>query len=294
MNHRRIGRFTSSEIVALIGLGSRDMTDEELKAHKAAFPKSKKTKIEHGFSDAAWTYIEEKNMERRLGVSLDDEGFARALVWGRHLEQFAFDFTTTSYQLVSDETIVHPMFDTWCGTPDVFKDDTVGDIKCPLTKKSFCQLVDPIYDGLTGIEVMNAIRKGYISRSGVPRKGHKDGEKFYWQLVSNACLTSKEYAELIVFMPYESQIQEIRESAQNGQSDHYWIAMAKDGELPFLPERGFYSNINTIRFRVPDEDKKLLQSRVESASKFLVSDQIDILIAEHDKDVNATIIQKGK
>lgn len=243
-NSARIGNFTSSEIVALTA----------------------KARDKKSFGTAALTYIEETNMERRLCRSLTDEVNARPLTWGKLLEYHVFDQLGLEYQLISNETIVHPEINYWSGSPDGETEDSVSDIKCPLTLKSFCQLVQPIYDGLTGIDAMAAIREN-----------HKDGEKFYWQLVSNAILLKKKFAELIVYMPYLSEIPAIKmlASAVDGDkaSKHYWIAMALDDELPFLIDGGYYKNLNIIRFEVPESDKKLLTDCVLEAGKMLIGNE---------------------
>lgn len=244
-NSARIGRFTSSEIVALTKEGKKAGT----------------------FGVPAITYIEETNMERRLGRSLDDEKSAKPLTWGKLLEGHVFDMLGLEYTLSSTETILHPTIPYWSGSPDGDKDDTVTDIKCPLTLKSFCNLVDPIYEGLTGMAAMNAIRER-----------HKDGDKFYWQLVSGSILLNKKYAELIVYMPYFSELPTIKMLAQNvpgeAMGKHYWISMSQDDELPFLIDGGYYKNLNIIRFEVPELDKEYLTDCVLRAGKMLIGNEV--------------------
>lgn len=246
-NELRIGNFTSSEIAALMSNG----------------------KAKDSFGKPAYTYIAECNLERRLGRSIDNESNARPLSWGHLVENRVFDLLGIEYQLVSKETIGHPTIEYWSGSPDAKKFDegkTVGDIKSPLTLKSFCQLVEPIYNErlncLPGIVQMNHIREN-----------HKDGEKYYWQLVSNSILTDSKYAELIVYAPYKNELEEIRELARSIDSDkqylYWWINNATDEELPWLHEGGYYRNINTIRFEVPQEDKDALTERVITAGEML-------------------------
>lgn len=249
-NIARVGNFTSSEIVAL-------------------------TKDTKAFN----TYIEETNMERRLGRPLSDEAKARPLTWGKLLEPFGFSKKGFEYELCSQDTIPHPSIPYWTGSPDGRCPDTVIDIKCPMTLKSFCAMVQPLYDNMEGNEAIKAIRKK-----------HKDGEKYYWQLVSNAILTGASFAELVVYMPYESELPEIKALAE-GNPDCYWIWAAMEDELPFLVDGGYYQNINTIRFEVPQEDKDHLTACVEKAGKLLIDRTPSVLIAHHDPDVGATIIQ---
>ncbi len=259
-NQNRIGNCTSSEIVAL----------------------TKLAKDGKSFGVPALTYIAECNMERRLGRSLTDESNARPLTWGKLGERHVFDnILGTEYALCSLATIVHPTINHWSGSPDGTKKDTVADIKAPMTLKSFCQLVDPVYAGLSGEDAMKVIRET-----------HKDGEKYYWQLVSNAILTQKQFAELIVYVPYKSELDEIRRLAQSVEPDqlskHYWIAMALEDELPHLIDGGYYKNLTTIRFEVPQADKDLLTAKVLKAGELLIQ---PALIAEHKPELGATIIE---
>jgi len=140
---------------------------------------------------------------------------------------------------------------------------TVIDIKCPLTLKSFCQLVD--------CKTIQEVRDN-----------HKDGEKYFWQLVSNAILTGAEHAELIIYVPYQSELEDIRELARNTDegvmSKYYWIHNATDDELPFLIEGGHYKNLNVIRFDVSKEDKAFLTERVAAAGKLLEPFKTDLSV----------------
>lgn len=245
-NEERVGNFTSSEIGALMTNGRGG----------------------NSIGKPAFTYISEKRMERRLGRSLDKESSARPLSWGQLLEKFVFDQLGLEYELVSQETLVHPEFDYWAGSPDALKgkgkEKTVVDIKCPITLKSFCQLINPLYEGHDGIHAMDIVRAS-----------HKMGDKYYWQLVSNAILTGSNFAELIIYVPPFSKLQEIREFASEFDTEnpqrYYWIDRALDDELPYLPEKGCeYKSINVIRFEVPEKDKKALKGRVLSCGSLLV------------------------
>lgn len=259
-NALRIGNFTSSEIAALMVMGKREMTEEELKNRPKKGAGSKTTQVIdiNSLGDAALTYIEECNMERRLGRSLTDECNARPLAWGKLVERRVHNLLGLDYKLCSQETIQHPTISCWAGSPDFIRyyneGDAVGDAKCPITLKSFCQLVD-------------AWNKGGIKQV---RKDHKDGEKYYWQLVSNACILGVPYGELIVYAPYKNELEEIKKLAE-GDSRYYWIWSASDDELPYLHEGGHYKNLNVMGFLIPEEDKKLLTERVQLASKHLIN-----------------------
>lgn len=286
-NQNRIGNFTSSKIVALLSMGSREMTEEELAAHKKEFPKSRKKNIESWPGKAAQTYIDEKRMERRLGRSLHNETNARATTWGSLIENRVFDLLGLEYKLTSKETIVHPDHPIWAGSPDADKVDTVPDFKCPLTLKSFCQLVDPLYQGLTGMDAINKVRET-----------HEDGETYYWQIVSNACIKGYNFGELIIYVPYLAELLEIKEMAHRDQSGKYkWIDYAEFDELPYLLQDGYYKNLNVIRFAIPQTDKDILTMRVKQAGKLLLADNpaiennSSVIHAHHDAEVSAIIIE---
>lgn len=226
--------------------GSRQMTEDEQRAHKAANPKSKKTTIPDGFGATGLTYIEEKMYERRLGRSLSTEVNARPTLWGKCLEPMAFSRLPIGYELTSDKTIQHPLYPFWVGSPDGVSDSVVFDIKCPYTLKSFCKLVDPQTD-----------LKDYAP-------------EYYWQLVSNVILTGKTEAELIVFCPFKKDLDEIRLRALDSD-DFRFIQYLDDREMPYLIEGGYYKDVNIIRFTVPQSDKDALTERVEMAEVLLNS-----------------------
>lgn len=234
----RIGNFTSSEIVALTANG-----------------KAKGT-----LGKPAYTYIEDCNMERRLGRPLTNESNARPLSWGKLCEGIVFQLLGLEYTLCSTETLQHPEIDCWSGSPDALKHvewKTVADIKCPMTLKSFCTLIDSWEEG--GFDAI--------------RKNHKDGEKYYWQLVSNAVLTDSKFAELIVYAPYWNELQSIRQIAE-GNPKYYWVWSSQDEELPFLIPGGHYKNLNVMRFEVPQADKDFLRERVLIGKELLIQPKL--------------------
>lgn len=231
-NQNRVGRATSSEIAALMN------------------PKK--------FN----TYVAEIQMERMLGRAIETETQAKPLQWGKFLEKRVFNLLGLEYTLSSTETDLHPVYgDIWAGSKDGTregKERAVTDIKCPITMKSFCQLVMPLYLGYDGIKAMKYIREGF-THEGIAYKKHDKGEDYYWQLVSNACINETEYAELIVYMPYLSELDEIRRDAEG---EIYWIWGAANDELPSIPDDGIFRNVNIIRFKVPQEDKDSLTEQV--------------------------------
>lgn len=233
-NTLRIGSFTSSEIHRLMSNG-----------------KAKGT-----FGKPYYTYIKEKNMERRLGRSINTEVSSRPTSWGNLVELQAFNLLGIDYKISSTETIRHKTIELWAGSPDCEKFDegkTVVDLKCPMTLKSFCELVD-------------------CKTTDELRKNHKDGEKFYWQLVSNAILTGAQFAELIVYVPYHGELEAIRELADNWEGNPNkiaWINWAEDSDLPYLIEGRHYKNLNILRFEINADDRMALTYRLIKAGKAL-------------------------
>lgn len=238
MSPERNGNFTSSENFRLMSNG------------KAA----------GSFGAPFYSYVEECNMERRLGRSLDNEIDARAASWGKLVEPKVFKMLPIDYTFCSDITISHPTIDYWKGTPDLRKADTAGDIKCPHTMKSFCQLLDPYYE------------KGKLIHEGLTieavRENHRDGDKFFWQIVSNAILTGASKGELIVYAPYLDELEEIRKMA-DGNPKLYWLQFGTDEELPYLIRGGHYKSLNIISFDILQRDKDALTERVLEAGKLL-------------------------
>jgi hypothetical protein len=148
--------------------------------------------------------------------------------------------------------------------------------------------VQPLFEGLTGVAAMDKVRED-----------HKDGDKFYWQIVSNAILQGNDLGELIVYMPYFSELEEIRIMARHHEQagKYKWVSWASDDELPYLIDDGYYKNLNLIRFEIPVADKKFLTDCVKKAGEMLIT--VDgtakvissTLLATHDKEVNATLVQ---
>lgn len=244
-NKNRIGNFTSSEIANLM------TTDKSGK----------------NFGKPALTYIEEKRMERRLGRSLNTEISSRPTSWGNLVESYAFNLLgrdengniSLKYIPTSKKTILHPEIDYWSGSPDgIYEDEngkTVYDLKSPVTLKSFCQLADS---------------KSYQELI----DNHKEGETYFWQLVSNAILTNARFAELIIYLPYKKDLEAIRELASNfdgNQNKIAWIGFSEDEDLPYLIEGNYYKHLYIIRFEVTNLMKQQLTSKVIEAGKILLS-----------------------
>lgn len=226
----RAGKFTSSSIYKLMTIG----------------------KGVHGFGAPAIDYIEERKMELRLGRQLGSDTTARPTSWGSLVEWHVFGLLGLEYQHQSDKRYNHAtMGNHWSGAPDMKKGNVFAEVKCPYTLKSFCQQVDAFGD----IEAYKKLKPEY-----------------YWQTVSNAILTGTDAAEIIVYCPYASEIEAILELANNYEGDQNkvaWINWASADELPWLPDNGYYKNLNILSFDIPQADKDALTERVRLAIQLL-------------------------
>jgi len=292
-NTLRHGNFTSSKIAALHSMGSRELTEAEIEERDKKYKEEGKKKttaktVKCWPGKAAITYIKSKNKERRAEQSVDREIIARPLSWGKLCEACVFQLLPTDYILSSSETTQHPIISWWAGSKDAIRHTpvrTVGDIKCPITISSFCDLVDGLYLGLSGWDAMQ-----------YAREHHDEGETYYWQIVSNACIDNCTRGELIVYMPYFSELEAIRRAAHiliekdpANFSKYNWITYALDDELPFLKDDGMYKNINVITFDIPEEDKELLTRRVLQAGR-LLQDNPDALKFQLSKEDEAEVV----
>ena len=227
LNKERIGSFTSSEIFKLLGN-----------------PGPRKT------------YIEEKQIEKRMGRCISIDAHSQSIAWGSFLEMFVFEKIGTEYIITSDTTDIHPLIKGWSGSKDLIVPGVkVSDFKCYYPKK-FAQYTDAL---LT--EDLDLIKKKFA--------------KEYWQLVSNAMINGVPNAEAITYMPYQSELKELREFAEDYKGDDQWkyrfIYENPDHALPYLPDGGHYKNLNKFEFKLPEDDKTLLTNAVLLAIKELKS-----------------------
>ena len=231
-NKERIGNFTSSEIYKLIkkGRGKNDL-----------------------FSAAGMTYIKEKKIEKRMGRSIQVESYSRSMAWGIFMEMIVFSKIGLEYKIESKDTDLHPTINGWSGSKDlIVPNKKIADIKCYELKKF------ALYTG--------AILKGDLNEI------KQDFPKEYWQLVSNAIINDVPNAEIITYIPYESELEEIRQMAENYDRADKWkyrfIYESDKISLPYLPDGGYYKNLNYFEFEVPKEEKELLTERVLEAINY--------------------------
>jgi len=253
-NTYRIGNFTSSEIHKLTTTG----------------------KGANGFGSAAITYIKEKNLERKLGRSIKTDAYSKAMAWGNLIEGYVFEEKIgLEYELLSKTTDVHPTIKYWSGSKDlIVRSKKIGEIKC-YEPKHFAEYTDALLSKNT--EVIK-----------------KECAEEYWQMISNAIINEVNKAEAITYIPYKSELAKIREYAANYDGPDQWkyrfIAESEEDSLPYIPDNGYYQDLNRFEFEIPKEDIELLTEKVLLAGTMLINTP-SIVLATHDKEVGAIIIE---
>ena len=98
-------------------------------------------------------------------------------------------------------------------------------------------------------------------------------------MVSNACIHKVDRMEAIVYMPYESEMEDIRELAEDPEYlsaiglmpwEVRFITEKPNSQLSVLPNDSSFKNLNIFEFYVPDEDVIFLTKRIISAGKILL------------------------
>jgi len=228
----RVGNFTSSQVYRLMSKGRGNFTLDNVGA-------------------PFHSYIKDKVREIRTGRPIQANTSGRATEWGNYMEEWLFiNKLGLNYMLVSKTRYSHKTL-PWSGMPDLLVEDLVGDIKNPWTINSFCDAVD----SFISVEEFKKVKPEY-----------------YWQLVSNCILCDKENAEIIVHIPYQDELQAIRESTGDYDGDQNKIAFINwgdDSELPYIVRDNHYKDLNHFKFKVSPEDKELLTQRITMAAEIL-------------------------
>jgi hypothetical protein len=212
-------------------------------------------------SAAFYTYVEEKIYERALKRSLDLGAYGRSMAWGKFLENRVHALLGLEYQLISSKSFVHPKFDFWAGSPDmIVPSKKVSEIKCYEPKK-FCSYVSSLLTKDTEIIKTNHPQE-------------------YWQIVSNCCILGYPTGEAVVYMPYESELEEIIEMAENPEYINQigmqpwevrFITESSASNLATLPDNARFLNLNKFEFSIPAEDIIFLTQRMIKAGKLLTN-----------------------
>lgn len=212
-----------------------------------------KDKSGKDFGKAALTYINHVKWELKLGRSITVEASSKATIWGQYAEAFVHKKLGLEYKLCSTERIVHPEISLWSGAPDCITNDAVCDIKCP-ELITFCGLLDAFEN--------DNLKKEY--------------PEYYWQLISNAILTGKDFAELIPYVPYNTDLGVMRMLIEEYDGDIDLdqlkrIYYAPESTLAYLPDGCKIKDLHVFRFPVPNEDKEALTDNVIKAIEKLAA-----------------------
>ena len=229
MNKERIANVTSSQAYRLISKG-RD-------------------KVSHGAP--FYSYVEEKRIEKRLKRCIDTDVYTQSIMWGNFLERRVHTMLPFEYELMSNETSLHPTIEGWAGSRDFLIEGVkISELKCYQLKK-FCLYTD-------------ALLSKDIDRI------KKDFPEEYWQAVSSALIANVDTVELMSYCPYQSELEEIREEAANyeGELDLWkirFIYESEDSALPYLIDGEYYKNLNQFEFKPPKEDFEELERCAKAA-----------------------------
>ncbi len=224
-------------------------------------------KAKGSWSVDAQTFIDECNWERRAKRSIEVQSNAKPLTWGKCCEPIAFGKIGLDYTLMSNETIQHPDIPWWVGSPDAYTSTICADLKCPQQLDSFRKMSQPFKD------------KGHVIHESFTiealRETHKDGDKFFWQIISNTALLRAVKGinvikgQVIIYVPYEDELQEIKDSC-DGNPDYYWIWSGEKDSFPYLNRKGEFKNINVIEFDILDRDINSLTTRIKECGELLI------------------------
>ena len=212
-------------------------------------------------SQAFYTYIEEVKGEIAMGRSSDVQVNTKPLKYGSLMEIILFqkEEIERDYRMAHKLTIKHSHIEHYSGTPDfILPGIKVAEVKCFYPKHFASISLDLLKKD---IEII--------------KENHKE---VYWQVVSNSILCDVDKAEIIVFMPYKDELEQIILDIQETNllegnnldpSDYYFMTHDPIETLPYLPRESKLNNINRFEFIVPQEDKELLISRVKEAVELL-------------------------
>lgn len=213
-------------------------------------------------SAAYYTYIEEKIYERSLGRSLEMGAYGQSMAWGKFLEKRVFDNLPTSYQMLNKETYLHPKLKFVAGSTDfIVPKVKISELKC-FEPKNFASYVTALATGDT-----ETIKKNH--------------PKEYWQMVSNAIIHGTPKMEAIVYMSYESEMDEIRALAENPEYlmqvgmmpwEVRFIVEKPNSQLAVLPDDSKFKNLNIFEFDVPQDDVIFLTKALIEAGKLLTNE----------------------
>lgn len=211
-------------------------------------------------SEAFYTYIKEKMLENALCRSLDMGTYTQTMAWGKVLEKRVNDMLPLNYKLQHKTTFVHPKYSFWSGSPDfdIPEEKKIAELKCYEPRKFGCYVTSLMSNDTEIIK--------------------KDNPQEYWQIVSNCAIKGYTKGEAIVYMPYESEMDEIRELVQDSEYlsqigvmpwEVRFIVEKPNSQLAVLPNGSKFKNINIFEFEIPTSDIIFLTKRYLKAIEIM-------------------------
>lgn len=211
-------------------------------------------------TSAFYSYIEEKMYERKLGRSLDNGGYSQSMAWGKFLEKRVNDNLGLSYKLISKTTFVNPKINCHSGSPDfIVEGKKIAELKC--------------FQMLKFARYATALESNNIDNL------KEEFPDEYWQLISNAMIQGVANAEAVLYAPYASEMDDIRELAQDPEYlseigmmpwEVRFIVENSNSQLAVLPDHSSFKNLTTFEFEVPIDDMIFLTKRIKMAEKLLI------------------------
>lgn len=209
---------------------------------------------------AFYTYVKEKMFEAKMRRSLETGFSSQTAVWGNFLEGRVHSMLGMEYEIISKETTAHPTIARYSGSPDfLVKGVKVSELKC-YQPKNFASYVTAL---LT--QDLEFIKEEHPAE--------------YWQIVSNAVIQGVDKGEAICYMPYASEMDEIRELCEDPDYLSHldlqpwqvrFITETENHKLAVLPDDSYFNNLNIFEFVVPQADKDFVTFRVKKAVDLLI------------------------
>lgn len=219
---------------------------------------------ENGFGAGALTYIDNKKKELEYGRGITLPVYKDDILWGKLWEVWVHWQLGTEYELIIDQTTIHPKYSFWSGSQD---------FNIKIEGKGISELKS--YQMSNHFDYVRCLQQKSIE---IFRKKYAVE---YWQIVSNCCINSAKYGEAISFLPTEENLIEMRDMLEN--SDYVEKHLKDDPnkykrfwdkdlyDLAFIPKHSSFPSMEKFRFEVPIEDKIALTGRMIKAGKLLLS-----------------------
>ena len=209
-----------------------------------------------------YTYVKEVGLERLMGRSSKSVVKTQSMKWGKLMEVVLFNLLGMEYTMEHKSTRKHPLYGKfWTGTPDLIVPKVkTGEIKC----------FEPLHFAQLSVALLTEDTEVIKN----------DEPEAYWQSISNSLICGLDKAEIIAYMPYRTELEEILKLVEetnflekNGldPTDYYFLTRENIESLPHLPDNSKMSNVNTFEFEIPSADEIFLTNRVMEANNLFKS-----------------------